>query len=80
MDLALKLVAAGVGDTYLPSAYTRAPYYPDGLATVGFRSALYDTFAIVTRRAGRLTPAARELIAAVEAHMRRLAEELDAVR
>ena len=29
-DLALRLVAAGVGDTYLPSAYTRAPYYPAG--------------------------------------------------
>ena len=32
IDIALRLVAAGVGDTYLPSAYTRAPYYPDGPA------------------------------------------------
>ena len=30
-DIALRLVAAGIGDTYLPSAYTRAPYYPAGL-------------------------------------------------
>ena len=27
-DVALRLVAAGVGDTYLPSAYTRAPVLP----------------------------------------------------
>src|SRR5918994_3765731 len=40
MDLALRLVAAGVGDTYLPSAYTRAPHYPAGLTTVGFSPAL----------------------------------------
>jgi hypothetical protein len=26
-DIALR-IAAGVGDTYLPSAYTHAPYYP----------------------------------------------------
>ena len=30
MDLALRLVAEGLGDTYLPSAYTREPNYPDG--------------------------------------------------
>jgi DNA-binding transcriptional LysR family regulator len=32
-DIALRLVAAGVGDTYLPSAFTHAPYYPAGLTT-----------------------------------------------
>jgi DNA-binding transcriptional LysR family regulator len=80
MDLALRLVAAGVGDTYIPSAYTRAPYYPDGLFTAGFSSALYDTFAVVTRRAARLSSAARELIAELEDHMRNVAEELDAAR
>jgi len=76
MDLALRLVAAGVGDTYLPSAYTRAPHYPAGLGTVGFSPALYDTFAIVTRRAARLSPATRELIADLEAHMRTVADDL----
>ena len=30
-DVALRLVAAGIGDTYLPSAYTHQPYYPAGL-------------------------------------------------
>jgi DNA-binding transcriptional LysR family regulator len=77
MDLALRLVAAGVGDTYVPSAYTRAPYYPPGLTTTSFRPALHDTFAVVTRRAARLSPAARELLADLEAHMREVAGELD---
>ncbi len=80
MDLALRLVAAGVGDTYLPSAYTRAPHYPAGLNTVGFSPALYDTFAIVTRRAARLSAATRELVADLEAHMRQVASELDEPR
>ena len=57
-DIALRLVAAGVGDTYLPSAYTRAPYYPAGLSTASFSPALYDTFAIITR-AGRAALARR---------------------
>ena len=30
-DIALRLVAAGIGDTYLPIAYTHTPYYPTGL-------------------------------------------------
>ena len=77
LDLALRLVAAGVGDTYLPSAYTRSPEYPRGLSTVRFTPALYDTFAVVTRRAARLSPATRELLAAVEEHMGRVAAELD---
>ena len=30
-ELALALVARGLGDTYLPVSYTHAPYYPAGL-------------------------------------------------
>ncbi len=80
MDLALSLVARGIGDTYLPSAYTRAPYFPRGLTTVPFRPALYDTFAIITRPAARLSPGTRELLAEVETHMRAVAEEFDRFR
>ena len=69
-DIALRLVAAGIGDTYLPSAYTRAPYYPDGLSTDPFSPPLYDTFAIITRPGARLSPGVRELLAELEAHMR----------
>jgi DNA-binding transcriptional LysR family regulator len=76
-DIALRLVAAGIGDTYLPSAFTHAPYYPAGLHTASFSPALYDTFAIVTRAGARLSPGVRELLAAVEAHMRAVADTFD---
>ena len=79
-DIALRLVAAGIGDTYLPSAYTRAPYYPQGLSTASFSPALYDTFAIITRRGARLSPGARELVTDLEAHMRAVADEFDRSR
>jgi DNA-binding transcriptional LysR family regulator len=79
-DIALRLVAAGVGDTYLPSAYTRAPYYPHGLHAAAFSPALYDTFAIITRRATRLSPGVRELLTDLEAHMHAVAGEFDRAR
>ena len=79
-DIALRLVAAGIGDTYLPSAYTRAPYYPRRLSTAPFSPALYDTFAVITRAGSRVSPGVRELLTDLEAHMRAVAEELDATR
>ncbi|MDA0169722.1 LysR family transcriptional regulator [Solirubrobacter taibaiensis] len=79
-DIALRLVADGIGDTYLPSAFLHAPYFPEGLHTASFRPALYDTFAIVTRTGARLSPGVRELLAAVETHMRAVADEFDRVR
>jgi DNA-binding transcriptional LysR family regulator len=79
-DIALRLVAAGIGDTYLPSAYTDAPYYPPGLSTASFGPALYDTFAIITRPGARLSPGVRELLTDLEAHLRAIADELDARR
>jgi DNA-binding transcriptional LysR family regulator len=79
-DMALRLVAAGIGDTYLPSAYTQAPYYPAGLTTASFRPALYDTFAIITRPGARLSAGVRELLGDVEAHMRAVAERFDRSR
>jgi DNA-binding transcriptional LysR family regulator len=75
-DLALRLVAAGLGDTYLPSAYTRAPYFAAGLHTASFSPPMYDTFAIVTRPGARLSAGVRELLAALEDHMRAVADEL----
>lgn len=79
-DIALRLVAAGVGDTYLPSAYTHAPYFPEGLSTAPFSPALYDTFAIITRPGTRLSPGVRELLTDLEAHMRAFADALDRSR
>jgi DNA-binding transcriptional LysR family regulator len=79
-DIALRLVAAGIGDTYLPSAYTHAPYYPAGLSTTSFAPPLYDTFAVISRAGSRLSPGVRELVAAVEAHMRAAAARFDEAR
>jgi DNA-binding transcriptional LysR family regulator len=79
-DIALKLVAAGIGDTYLPSAYTHAPYYPEGLSTTSFSPALYDTFAVVTRPGARLSAGVREFLEALEGHMRAVADALDSAR
>jgi DNA-binding transcriptional LysR family regulator len=79
-DIALRLVAAGIGDTYLPSAYMHAPYYPEGLHTSSFEPALYDTFAIVTRSGARLSPGVRELLADLEEHMRSVADQFDTAR
>ena len=76
-ELALALVARGIGDTYLPVSYTHAPYYPAGLTTAPFAPALYNTFAIVTRPAARLAPGTRELLAELETHMHAVAEEFD---
>jgi DNA-binding transcriptional LysR family regulator len=79
-DIALRLVAAGIGDTYLPSAYTHAPYYPQGLTTAPFSPPLYDTFAIITRTGARLSPGVRELLTDLETHMRAIADEFDRSR
>jgi DNA-binding transcriptional LysR family regulator len=73
-DVALRLVESGIGDTYLPSAYTRAPYYPEGLSTASFSPALYDTFAIIMRPGRRLSLGVRELLRDLEAHMHAVAE------
>jgi DNA-binding transcriptional LysR family regulator len=79
-DIALRLVAAGIGDSYLPSAYTRARYYPRSLSTASFSPALYDTFAIITRPGARLSAGVRELLTDLEAHMRTVADAFDRSR
>jgi hypothetical protein len=53
---------------------------PDGLTTASFRPPLYDTFAVVTRPGARLSAGARALLAAIEEHMRAVADELDRSR
>ena len=45
-----------------------------------FSPPLYDTFAIVTRPAARLSPGVRELLADLETHMRSVADEFDRLR
>lgn len=76
-DIALRLVAAGIGDTYLPRAYTHAPYYPEDLTTASFSPPLYDTFAIITRPGRRISMGVRELLKDLEAHMHAVAEAFE---
>ena len=81
IDLALRLVAAGIGDTYLPERLHARAVLPGGPARrCRSARALYDTFAIVTRPAARLSPGVRELLAELETHMRAVAEEFDRLR
>ena len=69
MVMALRLVADGVGDTFVPRAHTRAPYFPVGLTTVAFRPAVHETFATVHRAGARPSPATRAFVDTVVAHM-----------
>jgi DNA-binding transcriptional LysR family regulator len=80
MEVALQLVAEGLGDSYLPSAYTRAPSCPEALSTAPFAPAIHDTFAIITRRGARLSRGARELVGDLAAHMQAIAADLDRSR
>ena len=79
MVMALRLVADGLGDTYVPRAHTEASYFPAGLSVAEFEPTVYETFAIATRRGARLSPATRAFIAELEAHMRALRIGLERV-
>lgn len=69
MVMALRLVADGIGDSYVPRAHTGASYFPAGLSTVSFRPAFHDTFAIVTRRGALLSPATAAFVDGLRAHV-----------
>ncbi len=69
MVMALRLVADGVGDTYIPRAHASADYFPVGLTTTPFRPSVYETFAIVARRGTRLSPAAEAFASGIRAHL-----------
>ena len=69
MVMALRLVADGVGDTYVPAMHTRAGYFPPGLSTTPFVPMVYETFALIARRSARLSPAAEEFAAGIREHM-----------
>lgn len=79
MVMALRLVADGVGDTYVPRAHTLASYFPTGLTTVAFDPIVYETFAIVVRRGTRPSPATDAFIADLKVHMTALDPPLEAI-
>ncbi|MFD5224219.1 LysR family transcriptional regulator [Microbacterium sp. NPDC058342] len=73
LETALRLASGGMANTYVPRAVTRSPGFPDNLHTCSFDPPIYDTFAIIKRRAVRLSPATHELVRLVVRHMRRAA-------
>lgn len=61
VESALGLVARGIGDTFVCRAVTRSAAFPAGLGIVAFAEPLFDTVALVHRRASVLSPATREI-------------------
>src|SRR5690606_14958354 len=61
VESALALVARGIGDTIISRAVAESATCPDSVHTVGFAEPLYDTIALVRRKAEVLSPASREL-------------------
>ncbi|XVQ07358.1 LysR family transcriptional regulator [Spirillospora sp. CA-255316] len=61
VEAALKLVAAGVGDTIVSSALLGSPAFPVDLHTVSFADPLFDTIAFARKRGRPLSRATREL-------------------
>ena len=76
--MALRLVAKGLGDTYLPRAHTSGWHFPPGLSTTSFEPPLFDTLALITRTGGQVSPAMRLFLGHVETHLGRVAGELQA--
>jgi DNA-binding transcriptional LysR family regulator len=57
VELALDLVARGVGDTIVARAVADSRLCPPGIGTVAFDPPLWDTVALIQRRAAVLSPA-----------------------
>lgn len=72
---ALQLASRGVGDTFVSRAVTRAKHFPPELHLVPFSPAIYDVLVSVTRDAGILSPASRELLLLAEEMIRAGAAE-----
>jgi DNA-binding transcriptional LysR family regulator len=73
LDTALQLASTGLANTYVPLAVTRSAVFPANLTTCSFDPPMYDTFAIITRRGVRVSPAMAEFLRLVIQHMRTVA-------
>jgi DNA-binding transcriptional LysR family regulator len=78
VEAALKLAAAGVGDTIASRAVISSPSFPSGLHTAPFEEPLHDTIALVRRRGHPLSRATRELARLAEDTIRELGNGLSA--
>ncbi|WP_407555152.1 LysR family transcriptional regulator [Streptomyces sp. Pv4-95] len=63
---ALRLVERGMGDTFVSRAVTKGPDFPPGLHLIPFEEPVFDTIASITRDAGILSPASRQLLQLAE--------------
>jgi DNA-binding transcriptional LysR family regulator len=72
VEAALKLVAAGVGDTIASSAVVNSAAFPAGLHTVAFAEPLFDAIALAQHHARPLSRATREFAYLTEEAIRTL--------
>ena len=70
VEVALELVARGLGDTFIARAIAERIELSAPLHTVRFTEPVYDTFAFISRRGARLSPGMRAVVASVETLLR----------
>jgi DNA-binding transcriptional LysR family regulator len=62
VELALSLVARGVGDTMVSASIVRSPAFPSGVGSASFHEPIYDTMALLVRENATLSPVTEELV------------------
>jgi DNA-binding transcriptional LysR family regulator len=75
VNAALELAARNLGDTVVTAALLRTLAFEDRLAGVPLDPPLRETFAFITRRNTRPSPATRALMTLAEQHLDALADE-----
>jgi DNA-binding transcriptional LysR family regulator len=65
-DIAVRIAAAGLGDTVVARRFARSPDFPRSIHTASLAEPMFDEFAFVTRRGTLLSPATRELVRLLE--------------
>lgn len=78
VEAALDLAARGIGDTVVARGVLHGlgRRVPRKLGWVPFADPMYDTFALVSRAGGKLSPASRELLSVARDRLVALGEEL----
>jgi DNA-binding transcriptional LysR family regulator len=79
VEAAIELTMRGLGDTIVARGILLAlgRRLPKGLGWAPFEPAIYDQFAFVSRRGGRLSPATQEFLRLADGRLSALAERLE---
>jgi hypothetical protein len=79
VEAAIELTMHGLGDTIVARGIllSLGRRLPRGLGWVPFEPAIYDQFAFVSRRGGRLSPATQEFLRLADERLSALAERLE---